>query len=73
MRMHFAVRGVNHQPFIIRRVDEDFEQFFLHAAVTPTAKATLGVFTISKVWRQLAPWRPCAQYPKHCIDKQSII
>jgi hypothetical protein len=71
--MHFDVAGINHQPLIVRLVNERFQQSFPGAIVTPAAKAPMGVFPATIVGRQIAPGRACAQYPEDSVKKASII
>jgi hypothetical protein len=69
MRMHFAMRRINHQPLAIWFLDKYFEQFFPQTFVAPAAKTALCIFPVPKVWRQITPWCTRAQNPKYSIDK----
>ena len=57
MGVHVAMARINHQPLIVRLNHEHLKEFFPNAPVTPTAKPAMGIFPISKVRRQIAPWR----------------
>jgi hypothetical protein len=73
MGVNFAMSGVYHQPFIIRVINQPFQNFFPHTPVTPATKAPMGVFPVAIIWRQIAPRRTSAQYPKNAIEKLAII
>ena len=57
MGVHVAMARINHQPLIVRLNHEHLKEFFPNAPVTPTAKPAMGIFPVSKVRRQIAPWR----------------
>jgi len=41
--MNLAMAGINHQPFIIRIINQDFQQFFPDTFVTPANKTAMGI------------------------------
>jgi hypothetical protein len=59
VRMDLAVAGVNHQPFVIGFVDQDFQQFFPNTRITPTDKTSVRIAPASILRRQISPWRAC--------------
>jgi hypothetical protein len=69
----FAVACVDHQPLIVRIVNQNLQQFFPNALVTPTDKTAVRVAPAAIVRRQIAPRRARSQYPEHCIDKSAVI
>jgi hypothetical protein len=64
---------VNHQPFIIRLVDEPFEQRFPQASISPTAKAAIRIFPVAVIGRQITPERAGAQVLANGIDELAIV
>jgi hypothetical protein len=73
MGMHLAMTCINHQPFIIRVIDQDFQQLFPYTLVTPTDKPAMRITPIAIIWWKITPRSTCAQYPKNCVDKLAII
>jgi hypothetical protein len=73
MGVNLAMRGVYHQPFIIRVISQRFQNLFPHTPVTPATKAPMGIFPVAIIWRQVAPRRTSAQYPKNAIEKLTVI
>lgn len=73
MRMHFGMCGVDHQPLKIRLGDQGLEQLSPDAFVSPPAKASMCVFPVAVVCRQVTPGGTSAQNPKNGIDKQPVV
>jgi len=73
MWVNLAVTGINHQPFIIRIINQDFQQFFPDTLVTPANKAAVGITPTPVVRRQIPPWGSCSYNPENSIDKLTII
>lgn len=44
MYMGLAVAGIRHQSLEVRLIDQDFEQLFPDALITPATKTAVGVF-----------------------------
>ena len=64
---------IDHQPFIVRLNYEHLKESFPNAPVSPTTEPAMGIFPVSKVRRQIAPWCSRPQYPEYRVDKQSVI
>jgi len=73
MGMNLDMTGVDHQPFIIRFFYQTSLKLGPNSLVTPTAKATVGVFPAPIITWQVSPRSACAQNPENSIDKQSVI
>jgi hypothetical protein len=73
MGMNFTMARINHQPLIVGFNYEHLKELFPNAPITPTAKSAMGIFPVSKVGRQIAPWRPRPQYPEYRVNKQPVI
>lgn len=71
--MNFAMAGVNHQPFIVRLLNEDVQQSLPDAFVSPATEPTLDILPVAQVWRQITPRGSGSQNPKNGIDTSSII
>jgi hypothetical protein len=71
--VNLAVTGVDHQPFVIRLINQSLKQKFPHTLVASATKSPVRLLPVPIVWRQIAPWRACAQNPEHCIDKKPIV
>ena len=71
--MHPDMAGVNHQPFIIRLINQNFQEFFPNIFSAPTDKPLMNNAPLPVTGRQVTPGRPCSQYPKNRIDKTAII
>lgn len=65
--------GVNHQPLKVSIVYQSFQDFFPDPLVTPTAKPTVYILPVPIRFRQVPPWRPCAQDPEYTVDELSSI
>jgi hypothetical protein len=73
MGMNLAMAGINHQPFVVRLLDERFQQAFPLPFVAPAAKTPMGVLPVTIIWRQIPPGSACAQYPEDCVDEGAVI
>src|SRR5512143_3003684 len=73
MGMDLAVTGVDHQPFIIRRVDQDRQQLLPKAPVPPADKTAVRVAPSAVFRRKIPPGRPRPQYPASGIDEAAIV
>jgi hypothetical protein len=69
MWVNLAMRGVNHQPFVIGFVNQDFQQFFPHTCIAPSDKATMSVAPATVIWWQITPGRASAQVPEDGVYK----
>ncbi|OGG94791.1 MAG: hypothetical protein A2527_01000 [Candidatus Lambdaproteobacteria bacterium RIFOXYD2_FULL_50_16] len=65
--------GINHQPFEIWCINQNFKEFFPNPLVAPANKAPMGITPPALVGRQNAPGRACVHDPKHSIDKKAIV
>lgn len=73
MRMHLAMTGVDHQPFVIRLVNQDSKQLFPNPLVPPADKTTMRIAPPSVVRWQITPGRAGSQNPEDRIDKQAVV
>jgi len=73
MGMNLDMTGVYHQPFVIRVIYQQFKQSFPDPTVTPPAKATMRIFPVSVIWRQIAPRSPRPDDPKYGVNESSIV
>lgn len=64
MWVNLAMRSINHQPFVIGLVNQDFQQFFPHTHVAPANKATVSIAPATVIWRQITPRRASTQVPE---------
>ena len=71
--MDFDVAGVDHQPFVIGIDDQFFQETLPEALVAPAAKATVGVFPVPVIRRQVPPWCPGAQDPENGVEKKPVV
>ena len=71
--MYFYMTGVDHQPFVIGRVNQPFEQFFPGSLVPPTTEAAMGVFPATVIGRQVTPWGAGTENPEHGIDECPVV
>ena len=71
--MDFGVTGINHKPLEVGGVDESLKQPLPDAFVTPPAKATMRVFPIAVIGRQVAPRSVGAKNPQDGIDKEAVV
>jgi hypothetical protein len=69
----FDVAGVDHQPFKIGIDDQLFQQSLPEALVAPAAKATVGVFPVPVIGRQIPPGSAGAQNPKNGVEKKPVV
>ena len=73
MRMHFDMAGIDHQPFIIRLVNQDFQKFFPNTFSAPTDEPLMNAAPLPVIGRQVPLGRFGSQHPKHRIDKSAVI
>jgi hypothetical protein len=73
MGMDLAVAGIDHQPLIIRLVNEYLQQGLPLPFVAPAAKPPMGVLPVSVVWWQISPGGAGTQYPEYRVDELPII
>ena len=73
MGMDLAVAGINHQPFIIRVVNEMIEQGFPQSFVSPATKASMRIFPIAVDLGQVPPGCASPQNPEDAIDEASVV
>jgi hypothetical protein len=73
MGVNLNVAGVDHQPLEVGLDDQFFQQPLPETLVAPAAKASVGVFPISVVGRQIAPRGSGAQDPEHRIEKKPVV
>ena len=71
--MDFDVAGVDHEPFVIGIDDQFFQQALPEALVTPAAKATVRVFPVPVIGRQIPPGSAGAQDPENGVEKKSVV
>ena len=71
--MDFAVAGVDHQPFVIRLVDQNLQQLFPHTLVAPADKPVVGVAPAPIVRWRVAPWYARSDDPENRVDEQPIV
>ena len=65
--------GVDHQPFIIRFVDQNFQKFFPYTFSAPSDEPLMNASLLPVIRRQVTPRRSGPQYPEYCIDKTTVI
>jgi hypothetical protein len=73
MRMHLAMACINHQPFKIRLVNQQFQQAIPHTAIPPSNKPAMRIAPSAEVRGEVSPRSACAHNPKDSIDEISII
>jgi hypothetical protein len=73
MWMDLAVAGVDHQPFKVGLIYQDFKQPFPNAVVTPSDETTMSIAPAAKVRRKITPGSAGAHDPTNCIDKTPIV
>ncbi len=73
MGMDLAVAGVDHQPFVIGLVNQNFQQFLPYAFISPTDETAMRVAPAPQIGRQVTPRSARANDPENSIYKQSII
>ena len=71
--MHPDMAGVDHQPFIIRLINQNFQEFFPNTFSTPTDKPLMNTAPLPVIGRQVTPGRSSSQNPKYCVDKTAVI
>ena len=65
--------GINHQPFIIRFVDQNFQKFFPYTFSAPSDEPLMNAPPLPVIRRQVTPRRSGPQHPEYCIDKTTVI
>ena len=73
MRMNLDVACVDHQPLKVRIFDDPLQQLVPDTAVSPPAKASMGVLPVPVIRRQVPPGRPSTQDPKHRVQEKPVI
>jgi hypothetical protein len=73
MWMDLAVAGIDHQPFKIGIIDQDFKQPFPDAVVSPSDETAMSIAPAAKVRREITPGGAGAHDPKNCIDKATVV
>ena len=73
MRMNLAVAGIDHQPFVVRFINQELQQRFPEAFVAPAAEAPMRILPIAIIGGQIAPGGTCTQDPEHRIDEGAIV
>jgi len=71
--MNLDMAGVDHQPFIVRLINQLFQQGFPDPFIPPATKAAVGVFPVTVTGWQIPPGSAGTQNPEDGIDKQAII
>ena len=71
--MDFAMAGVDHQPFVIRLADQDFQPLFPNPGIPPPDKTVVRVAPPAQIGRQIAPRHTRSQNPENSIDKQMVV
>jgi hypothetical protein len=69
----FDVAGVDHQPFVIGIDDQFLQQGLPEALVAPAAKATVSVFPVPIIGRQIPPGSAGAQDPENGVEKKPVV
>ncbi len=65
--------GIDHQPFVVRLVDQDIEKFLPNALVSPADETAVRVAPTAIRRRQIAPRGARPQNPEDGIDKLAIV
>lgn len=73
MRVNLAMAGVDHQPFVIRLVNQNVQQGFPYALVPPADKPAVRIAPIPQIRRQIPPRRARADDPEHGVDEQTVV
>jgi len=73
MRMNLAVAGINHQPLIVRLVNQNIQEFLPYPLVPPPDKAAVGVAPSAIIRRKVTPRGSGPQYPENRVDKLAIV
>ncbi len=68
MRVDLAMAGANHQPLIIRLVNQDFQQFFPNALIAPADKMTVRIAPVAVIRRSISH-----RAPVRIIQKTALI
>jgi hypothetical protein len=64
--MDLAMAGVDHQPFVIGIVDQDFQQLFPNPGIPPPDKTGVRVAPPAQIGQPIAPRRTCKVPSKSC-------
>jgi hypothetical protein len=73
MLVHLHMTCVYHQPFKVRLIYQGFQYSFPHPFVPPAAKASVGVFPIAEVRRQVPPRSSSPENPEHCVYELAVV
>ena len=73
MRVNFAMTGINHQPFKVRGINQNFKQPFPYPIVAPADKAPMSITPATEVGRQIPPRRTRSHNPKNCVYKTAVV
>jgi hypothetical protein len=65
--------GIDHQPLVIRLVNQNLQQFLPDTLVPPAYEATVRVAPPSVLRRKIPPGRSCPQYPEDSIDETASV
>jgi hypothetical protein len=71
MRLNMA--GVDHQSFIIRLIDQNFQKFFPNIFSASTDGPLMNAAPLPVIGKRGTPGRSVSQYPKYRIDKAAVI
>ena len=72
MGMDFAMAGIDHQPFVIGIVDQDFQQLFPNPGIPPPDKTAVHVAPPAQIWQPIAPRRARAQNPETALINKRL-
>ena len=73
MGMHFYMARIDHQPFKVRLINQDFQEFLPGPFSAPADKPLVYRTPFPIVGWKIAPRRSGAQHPKDCVDESAII
>ena len=73
MWVNFAMTGIDHQPFKVRLINQNFKQSLPHTIIAPTDEASMGIAPTAKVGGQISPWSACTHNPEDRIDKAPVV
>ena len=65
-------RSVDHCVFIVGIVRQGFEKILPNTTHGPAGETLVGVAPAAKALRQIAPWRPHAEFSDHRFDEKTI-
>ena len=73
MGMYLAMTCINHKPFKIRLVHQDFKDLFPNSFVSPPTESLIYGSPFPVARRQVPPRCSCAQNPENTVDKSAIV